>query len=188
MKQLATLLLLCLFLGSTLTNATPYYPNGVPSIGPLQGGVTFWGQTIEGDHLDGTSYYANFKIKLPTKQILSLDVSADKTSYYGTKSRTTSTHSFSIQNDIKNFAGEFNLCIFNPNEEVIKKNYKGSLNVPDTGTYFTNYKPFDFSEAKENAKIALELIVTDGKAIYVVLDKQPTKDLLFIAKSFPDSN
>ena len=185
MKQLATLLLLCLFLGSTLTNATPYYPNGVPSIGPLQGGVTFWGQTIEGDHLDGTSYYANFKIKLPTKQILSLDVSADKTSY-SDKTGNKSTHSFSIQNDIKNFAGEFNLCIFNPNEEVIKKNYKGSLNVPDTGTYFTNYKPFDFSEAKENTKIALELILTNGETTYIILDDQTTTDLLFIAKSFPD--
>ena len=185
MKQLATLLLLCLFLGSTLTNATPYYPNGVPSIGPLQGGATFWGKTIEGDHLDGTSYYANFKIKLPTKQILSLDVSADKTSY-SDKTGNKSTHSFSIQNDIKNFAGEFNLCIFNPNEEVIKKNYKGSLNVPDTGTYFTNYKPFDFSEAKENTKIALELILTNGETTYIILDDQTTTDLLFIAKSFPD--
>ena len=122
---------------------------------------------------------------MPTEQILSLDISADKTSYSG-KTGNKSTHSFSIQNDIKNFAGEFNLYILNPNEEVIQKNYKGSLNVPDTGTYFTNYKPFDFSEAKENAKIALELIATDGKAIYVVLDKQTTKDLLFIAKSFPD--
>ena len=124
---------------------------------------------------------------MPTKQILSLDISADKTSYSG-KTGNKSTHSFSIQNDIKNFAGEFNLYILNPNEEVIQKNYKGSLNVPDTGTYFTNYKPFDFSEAKENAKIALELIATDGKAIYVVLDKQTAKDLLFIAKSFPDIN
>ena len=186
MKQLATLLFF-LFLGSTLASATPYYPNGIPSIGPLQGGVTFWGQTPEGEYLDGTSYSANYKIILPTKQLLPTDISADKTSYSG-KTGNKSTHSFSIQNDIKNFAGEFNLCILNPNEEVIKKNYKGSLNIPNTGTYFTNYKSFDFSEAKENTKIALELILTNGETTYIILDNQTTKDLLFIAKSFPDSN
>ena len=186
MKQLATLLL-CLFLGSTLTSATPYYPNGIPNIGPLKGEITFWGGEGENEeHFDGTGYEAKYDIKLPTKEVVKITISAEITNYQ--KSGTKSTHSFSIQNNIKEFTGEFNLCILNPNEEVIKKNYKGSLNVPDTGTYFTNYKPFDFSEATENAKIALELIVTDGKAIYVVLGKQPTKDLLFIAKSFPDSN
>ena len=119
MKQLATLLL-CLFLGSTLTSATPYYPNGIPNIGPLKGEITFWGGEGENEeHFDGTGYEAKYDIKLPTKEVVKITISAEITNYQ--KSGTKSTHSFSIQNNIKEFTGEFNLCILNPNEEVIKK-------------------------------------------------------------------
>ncbi len=173
------------FFVCTNTIATPHYPNGIPAIAPLKGGNTFWGKTTEGEYFEGTGYGANYKIRLPTGQILALDISAQHISHSGQSGRKR-THSFTIQNNIKNFSGDFDLCILNPNKEVIKKKYKGALNVPDTGTYFTHYQAFDFAEAKENAKIALELILNDGKTRYVPVDNQTAKEWIFIADSFPD--
>ena len=175
---------LLLFFTHTL-EATPYYPNGIPSIGPLEGGNTFWGQNENNDeYFDGTGYGTSYKIKLPTKEILHLDISASIISYQhqGRKS----THSFSIPNNIEGFSGKLNILLLNPKEEPIKKTYEGWLNIPQTGVYFTGYPPFDFKEAKPNAQIAIELILTNGETIYVRLDKQTSADLIFIARSFPD--
>lgn len=186
MIRFIVLSIIFLLAGSTFTTATPYYPNGIPSIGPLKGEITFWGGEGENeDYFDGTGYSAKYEIKLPTKEVLTVNISAEIAHYQ--KAGKKASHSFSIENNIKDFAGEFNLCILNPNEEPIKIPYKGVLNVPDTGTVFINYKSFDFSEAKEKVKLALELKLTNGKTIYVALDKKTTEDFIFIAKNFPDN-
>jgi len=184
-KWLVLLAFPLLLLFTSTLEATPYYPNGIPSIGPLKGGNTFWGQNENNDeYFDGTGYGTSYKIKLPTKEILHLDISASIISYQhqGRKS----THSFSIPNNIEGFSGKLNILLLNPKEEPIKKTYEGWLNIPQTGVYFTGYPPFDFKEAKPNAQIAIQLILTNGETIYVRLDKQTSADLIFIARSFPD--
>ena len=179
---LAFPLLLLLF--TPTLEATPYYPNGIPSIGPLKGSHTFWGGKNSDEYFDGTGYGTSYEIKLSTKETLHLDISARviQYQYQGTKS----THSFSIPNNIEGFSGKLNILLLNPKEEPIKKTYDGRLNIPETGKYFTHYPPFDFKEAKPNARIALELILTNGKTTYVRLDKQTSADFIFIAQTFPD--
>jgi hypothetical protein len=105
---------LLLFFTPTL-EATPYYPNGIPSIGPLKGSHTFWGGKNSDEYFDGTSY----EIKLPNKETLHLDISARviQYQYQGTKS----THSFSIPNNIEGFSGKLNILLLNPKEKPIKK-------------------------------------------------------------------
>ncbi len=186
MKRIIISLVVFFLTAAAAAVATPYYPGGVPSIGPLKGGNTFWGRTDDGKYFEGTGYYANYEIKLPNKEILFLDINARTTNYQ--ERGTESSHSFSIRKGVKNFSGKFNLCILNPGEEVIKKQYEGKLNIPETGSYFTNYQPFDFKKVQKNAKIALELLLNNGKTVHIPIDNKTSEEWIFIARQFPGTD
>ena len=177
-----SIVILLLFLG-TIIFSTPYYPNGIPNIGPLKGGATFWGEDGQGNYIDGVSYGATYEIKVPNYESLVLDISVSK--YLNGNSKDSQSFYITLKKEIKDFTGNINMIIMNKNGKEIIKEYKGYLPNPNYKVRYEFNSPLDFDGADDNAAVSLELVLNNGKNIKIKLDKSVAKDLIFIAKQFP---
>ncbi len=178
-KNIITLLL---FLG-TIIFSTPYYPNGIPSIGSLKGGVTFWGEDGQGNYIDGVSYGATYEIKVPNYESLVLDINISK--YLNGNLKDSQSFDITLKKEIKDFTGNINMIIKNKDGKEIIKEYKGYFPNPSYKVRYGFESPLDFDGADDNATVTLELVLNKGKNIRIKLDKSVAKDLIFIAKQFP---
>ena len=176
-------ILIALLLISTAVLSTPHYPNGIPSIGPLEGGPTFWGENPDGTYFDGVSYGAGYTIDLPNKEKLHLRV-ALTTYLNGRGNKNEKSIYFGFDKPIEGFTGEINLKYKDKKGANIVRNYKGTLNGKTTYIYNTF---FDFAGADEKVKVTMELLLNDDKKITIKLDSTVAKDLITISQLFPEA-
>lgn len=176
-KKLAVILF---FLMYAIVSATPYYPSGIPSIGPLKGQVTFWGEDADGNYFDGVSYGTDYEINIPNHGQLKIRVML---STYSDSKEATKNVALILAKPIEGFSGEINIKAVNSNKESIIRNYKGDFN----GVSDYNYNNFfDFSGIDEKSRVTLELILENGKKTSVRLNNSMVKDLIFISQFFPE--
>lgn len=184
MKKLLFILFFFLFANINISSATPYFPAGMPMLGSLKGEITFWGEDTEtGNYFDGVgySYTQNIAIPKDKKNILQLRVSVSEYFYHGSKpNEIKSSVNILLPENIEDFTGKINVYILNPNEEQIMQKYE--MQNKNYNNSF-NYESFmNLTKAKDNAKIALELIMNNSKNICIPLNKQISQDLIEISK------
>ena len=172
-------MLILFFLFGIAIFATPHYPGGIPSIGPLQGGATFWGTDADGNYIDGVTYSADYDIDVPKYGRLHVEIGVTKFLSGGGESETRV--SITSEKSLEDFTGEINIYTVNSSGKTIVKNYKGYLN--NTREYRYNGM-FDFTDADKDAKITLEFPLKNGKNLSVKLKKETAQDWIFISKEF----
>ena len=175
-KLLAALFLtVCIVL-----SATPYYPGGIPSKGPLKGQVTFWGEDSEGNYFDGVSYGTDYEISIPGHGKMKMSIHLSE---YFNGTEPNKNINISFEKSIKGFNGEVNIKAVNPDKTVIIRNYRGN---PKNDTNYGYSTFFDFEGVDEKAAVTLELILENEKKISVRLGNSVSKDLISISRLFPE--
>ena len=163
--------------------ATPHYPNGIPNIGPLKGGVTFWGGEDTGEYFDGVTYSSDYKINVPNHGDVRIYIHL--THYLNSIKSRKDEKSVTLifENPIKGFTGEINIKSINSSKKTLVRKYKGSFNGTSNWVYNSF---FDFSEINENCIVTIELLLDNGKKVDIRLKGQILKDLISISEYFPE--
>ena len=178
MKNKAMVILFFLF--GIVIFATPHFPEGIPSIGPLKGGETFWGTDVEGNYIDGVTYHADYNIEIPKYGQVQVKIGA--TEFYSGGGKAETSVLFILKKPMDGFTGEININTVNSGGKTIIKNYKGYSDR--SGEYMYNAM-FDFSDADANSRVTVEFLLNDGKKLSVKLKKVVSQDWIFISQKFP---
>ena len=167
------------FLFGIVIFATPHFPGGIPSIGPLQGGVTFWGTDDDGNYTDGVTYSADYDIDVPKYGRLHVEIGV--TEFFTGGENAETRVSIMSEKSLEDFTGEINIYTTDSSGKTIVRNYKGYLNNDREYRYNTM---FDFTDAGKNSKITLEFPLKNGKNLSVKLKKETAQDWIFISGRF----
>ena len=158
---------------------TPYFPGGIPDIGPLKGGSTFWGTDADGNYIDGVSYSANYDIDVPKYGRLQVGIGV--TEFLSGGGEPETRVSIMSEKSLEDFTGEINVYTVDSNGKTTIKTYDGYLN--NAREYRYN-EMFDFTGADKNSKITLEFLLHNGKKLSVKLKKEIAQDWIFISQRF----
>lgn len=180
MKKLFLILALLIFTNLHLANATPYFPNGMPKLGPLQGEITFWGDE-DGKYFDGVGYSYGAQINMPKqKNTMTISVMVNEYYYHGNKpDEKTSSFGMQLENELKGFTGKIKLHIINPDGKINVKNFQ--LSKQANNVYSLN-EAMNLNKAHNDAELILELFLDTGKTISLPLEKQTANDLIMISQ------
>ena len=181
MKKIVIFILSCMFLAL----ATPYYPNGIPNIGPLKGGPTFWGQDKEGNYFDGVKYGYNNKIS--SSKYGDIELSINYTKYLNSmlkKMENKKSISMTFKEPVKKMTGEIIIKSLNSDGKIIVRNYNGTVNNEKRIIYNSF---FDFSEINEKSEVTMEFLLENGEKLSVKIDGQILKDLISLSEYFPEN-
>ena len=181
MKKIVIFILSCMFMAL----ATPHYPNGIPNIGPLKGGPTFWGQDKDGNYFDGVRYgYSN---KINSSKYGSIELSINYTKYLNSmlkKMENKKSISISFKEPVKKMTGEIIIKSLNSDGKIIVRNYNGTVNNEKRIIYDSF---FDFSGITEKSEVTMEFLLENGEKLSVKIDGQILKDLISLSEHFPES-
>ena len=178
-KILVLLFYLNIFIINT---ATPYYPGGIPGIGPLKGNETFWGADKDGNYFDGVSYGADYIIGILDSN--QLRVKFNVNTYSNTKEADKQVR-ITLKEPIKGFTGEIIIQSVNSNGKIINRNYTGST-LRELEYIYDDV--FNFDGVDNNAKVILKLILDNGKSIDIKLQKSVSNDWISISRLYPVRN
>ena len=167
--------------GFTMILATPHFPGGIPSIGPLKGGVTFWGTDADGNYIDGVTYDADYNINVPKYGEIKVKIGV--TTFYSGGQKAETSISFVLDKPMDDFTGEVSINTVTGGKTTVN-NYKGNSNNSRTYTYSPM---FDFTGADKNSGITVDFLLNDGKKLSVKLKKETAQDWIFISQQFPES-
>jgi len=175
------LIIFILILKFTVTFATPNYPDGIPDIGSLKGGITFWGQNPDGSYFDGVSYEGEYKINFPNFR--EMTVYFDVKTYINGGNNNDKNIFINFKTSIKDFTGKIIIEATNFKGEISTKDYQFAFQR-DSNYSYEDF--FDFSGIKENDKVIMKLILDNGKTLNTRLKKSLVKDWISVWESFGD--
>lgn len=183
MKNKIFVVLLFLF-SFMIISSTPYFPGGIPDIGPLKGRETFWGTDAEGNYIDGVTYNADYDISIPKHGQLQARI--DVTKFYSGGSKSEIRVLFVFEKPLDDFEGEINVLYTAASDgKTVIQNYKGY--VRNDKEYLYN-SMFNLNNADKNSKVTIEFLLNNGKKLSVNLKKSVSSDWIFISQRFPEIN
>lgn len=180
MKKILNLLYIIIII-SFATLATPHYPDGIPDIGPLKGGATFWGQDTDGGYFEGVSYGASYQIKISNSNNINININVNKAVSSTKGSYTEKSTYIYLKNPIQNFSGKIQLEYNNTSGKKITKTYQGDPHGKDV---FIINTVFDLRDVKPNSNVTLILVLYNGRAIKAKINKKISGHLIEIANLF----
>lgn len=153
------------FLGLwNLAYGTPYITEDMRR-GPVKPEISFWGQTPEGEYFDGISYRNQTQLQIPNQDTqIQVQIFKEVSSYQYQGKKTESSFYLTFSEPLKSFSGEIQIFILNPDSTVCMSKY---LCTGDQESINFNYSAMDLNSAQAGAKLTMNLILEDGKAIEV---------------------
>lgn len=153
------------FLGLwNLAYGTPYITEDMRR-GPIKPEISFWGQTVEGEYFDGISYRNQTQLQIPNRDVqIQVQIFKEVSSYQYQGTKTESSFYLTFSEPLKLFNGEIQIFILNPDSTVCMSKY---LCTGDPERVNFNYSAMDLKNAQAVAKLTMDLILEDGKAIEV---------------------